>query len=455
MKKLFTLLLLAIVAVGAYAQERVIALDAAAVEWGAGKTVDCNYNYLGNDILRIASTQNSSGNYQLKVKSGDSQIFPTDGSSSYGKTKLAYQLTSENASALNTNALNLYGTGYTKFDKISVIKPADILKSGITLPFDETGDMTKGKELQFDIEKVSNLKVGDVIGLVLSPQSDAQVQFITKIGDGWTWTEFTLDNAQNESVYELEITNDNISKVTNLKEMFVRGKYVKILAVYLLTGETTYELSYANNNVPVSSLPNTAINVELARQFWSGWNSLCLPFNAAVSTIAADAELYEFTSATSESVTLTKKNSGEIVAGTPYLVKLSSNSSETTTFTNVSVTASTAGSTSYGGLAFNGNYEAGFDMTDKYGVVYTDNWYIMKGGQNATGKAFSAYFDGTVPTQAQTRGFSIITDDGTTKINTVEKVEEGDGEIYNLMGVRTSAPRKGIYIKNGKKYIVK
>ena len=156
-------------------------------------------------------------------------------------------------------------------------------------------------------------------------------------------------------------------------------------------------------------------------------------------------------------MTLIKKNSGEIFAGTPYLVKLSSNSSETTTFTNVSVTASTAGSTStYGGLTFKGNYEAGFDMTDKYGVAYSsDSWYIMKGGANATGKAFSAYFEETVPSPAPTRGFNIITGDGTTKINTVEKVEEGDGEIYNLMGVRTSAPRKGLYIKNGKKYIVK
>lgn len=451
MKKLFTLLLLAFMAVGVYAQEKVFFLGSHTLDWDHPTY---SFSFSANDIIRIEGSLVGDNN-QVSIQDGSSTLIK----SLVPKEKMAYILSSDNASTLTTNQFKLYGTGYT-YNKVSKITVSSIKADDATLPVVTGEEATK---LFLNWQAIANASAGDVLSIVFDTKEDDKgwAQLLVeykKAEDSWnSHTIVDRVNVYEQSVYDITLTQEIIDylKSSSNAEFSITGKNVKILQAYIAP-EVNYILSPSNNYVDVASLPNTAINVELARQFWYGWNSLCLPFNAEVSTIAADAELYEFTSATSESVTLTKKNSGEIVAGTPYLVKLSSNSSETTAFTNVSVTASTAGSTStYGGLTFKGNYEAGFDMTDKYGVVYTDNWYIMKGGTNATGKAFSAYFDGTVPTKGQTRGFSIITDDGTTKINTVEKVEEGDGEIYNLMGVRTSAPRKGIYIKNGKKYIVK
>ncbi len=452
MKKLFTLLLLAFMAVGVYAQEKVVYLGSHILNWD---TTPISFSsFAENDIIIVDGSLDGGNNHQIIMRADQTNISPT-----FSKAKNAYQLTAENASALNSSKLNIYGTGYTN-NKISIIAQQTITDT--SLPFDQSSSVEESNKLQLKVDAIKDLAAGDVIGFVLDPsasaQSWAQIRLQGQSGESWTWKDFIgFTDVYQNSIYEYTVQESDVEFFSNPKAFWAIGKYIKVLAVYVLKESDTYVLSPSNNDVDVASLPNTAINVELARQFSSGWNSLCLPFNAAVSTIAADAELFEFTSATSESVTLTKKNSGEIVAGTPYLVKLSSNSSETTTFTNVSVTASTAGSTStYGGLTFKGNYEAGFDMTDKYGVAYSsDSWYIMKGGANATGKAFSAYFEETVPSPAPTRGFNIITGDGTTKINTVEKVEEGDGEIYNLMGVRTSAPRKGLYIKNGKKYIVK
>ena len=43
----------------------------------------------------------------------------------------------------------------------------------------------------------------------------------------------------------------------------------------------------------------------------------------------------------------------------------------------------------------------------------------------------------------------------TTAIEGVTNAEAQDGEIFNLQGIRANATQKGLYIKNGKKFIVK
>lgn len=66
-------------------------------------------------------------------------------------------------------------------------------------------------------------------------------------------------------------------------------------------------------------------------------------------------------------------------------------------------------------------------------------------------KAFGAYFKGTFGS----RGFfGIETDDGTTGIKPVNRIEQGDGIMYGLDGKRLTNP-KGLYIMNGKKYFAK
>ena len=42
-----------------------------------------------------------------------------------------------------------------------------------------------------------------------------------------------------------------------------------------------------------------------------------------------------------------------------------------------------------------------------------------------------------------------------TAIQSVVRAAAPDGAIYNLSGQRVSSPRKGIYIQNGKKYIIR
>ena len=46
-------------------------------------------------------------------------------------------------------------------------------------------------------------------------------------------------------------------------------------------------------------------------------------------------------------------------------------------------------------------------------------------------------------------------EDETTAIQSIESVDASNDAIYNLQGVRVNATKKGLYIQNGKKYIVK
>ena len=43
----------------------------------------------------------------------------------------------------------------------------------------------------------------------------------------------------------------------------------------------------------------------------------------------------------------------------------------------------------------------------------------------------------------------------TTGVKTIEIKDDDDAAIYNLQGIRVAHPQKGIYVKNGKKYVIK
>ena len=89
------------------------------------------------------------------------------------------------------------------------------------------------------------------------------------------------------------------------------------------------------------------------------------------------------------------------------------------------------------------------------------NAYCLSKGDKGVG--FYAY-TGTIPAHraylviaSSARSFSIGSDDNTTGIETPEVVViEGDGPIYDLLGRQvTGQPQKGIYVKNGKKVVIK
>ena len=76
-------------------------------------------------------------------------------------------------------------------------------------------------------------------------------------------------------------------------------------------------------------------------------------------------------------------------------------------------------------------------------------FYMLKGTLQA-GKGYLQVSEGTGNAKP-----NFISFEETTGVKTVVINKDSDGEVYNLQGIRVAHPQKGIYVKNGKKYVIK
>lgn len=207
-----------------------------------------------------------------------------------------------------------------------------------------------------------------------------------------------------------------------------------------------------------NTLTTKVADVTVGRTLAAGvWNTLCLPFKTDKSAIAQatgnaveNVSLRTF-SGFSENV-LTFATADTITAGTPFLVKLAQ-TAENPTFTLVNLKSDIASNTRT--VTHNGASMIGiFDPTDigAGGLFLTAGGELKRASGSTTLKGLRAYF--TVP--AGTSQARLMLDDGATVIDMVEAVA-ADGRWYAPDGRRysTQPTRQGIYIKDGKKIIIR
>ena len=99
-----------------------------------------------------------------------------------------------------------------------------------------------------------------------------------------------------------------------------------------------------------------------------------------------------------------------------------------------------------------GNGVNGETQTDVYVLGNGKNglgFYMLKGTLQA-GKGYLQVSEGTGNAKP-----NFISFEETTGVKTVVINKDSDGEVYNLQGIRVAHPQKGIYVKNGKKYVIK
>ena len=189
----------------------------------------------------------------------------------------------------------------------------------------------------------------------------------------------------------------------------------------------------------------------------AGWNTLVLPFAVSDLTIFGEnAKAYAFTGYTNGELNFAPVT--ELNAQQPYLIQTDEAQTE---FLFKDVTGFRTGTDaadlniSKDGVLFQGTYapmEAG-TMAGKYGVVPAGDF--KKGSAKATMKGFRAYFE--LPTDAGAVSVNIVEDGTVTRISGVELNETVTGDVYDLIGRKMNATtlKPGIYVKNGKKVIVK
>lgn len=215
----------------------------------------------------------------------------------------------------------------------------------------------------------------------------------------------------------------------------------------------------------------TGVNVTLKRSMVvNEWNTICLPFalteDKAKAAFGNDVKIVELDEkATVDHNVLSFKASTEITAATPYLIKPSTVADEYT-FENVNITDEAAGysMTNNYDVAFKGIYNTvditkdvvEFDKTYYAAFLGADNKiYKAKANGNKT-KGFRAYF--AIPNGASASALCVVIDGTATSIKNIDsEVVESNAPVYNLQGQRVNGNNltPGIYVKAGKKFVVK
>lgn len=221
--------------------------------------------------------------------------------------------------------------------------------------------------------------------------------------------------------------------------------------VYLNEGEATTWTTGSGKNVYVKY---TAVN---------GWNTICLPIsvNAYKTHLfgsGATLKFYALKAYDNETCTLTFETSNYAGAGTPYLVYVENAASSNFIAENVNVGYAPNGASTVAKSTakFKGTFApvAAGDFTgDMYGV--TSDGHIRPGdGVNAKLKGYRAYFTGV---SAPVNGVKmmILEGDDETDLGFVKMVDENAKDVYTLTGQKVQKGRKGIYIVNGKKVVIK
>ena len=207
----------------------------------------------------------------------------------------------------------------------------------------------------------------------------------------------------------------------------------------------------------------------------NGWNTICMPFQLKSSgeeysdimnaIFGAGWKAYGVSSYDNGVLTFTRRTTLlSMFANTPYLVYTTDAKSpgfDGFHFENIDVTYSynpryvISGSNIFQGTYITKTYNA---LTDEaspwYGV--TPAGKVMKAGTGAAVKGYRAYFTGIEPPTPGARINIVIEDDGgTTDLGFVKMVDPEAKEVYNLQGQKVQKGRKGMYIVNGRKVVIK
>ena len=211
------------------------------------------------------------------------------------------------------------------------------------------------------------------------------------------------------------------------------------------------------------------------------WNTICLPFDVELTTddgkcnvlgdAFCNATVKELTSSSYADGTLTLNFTDvtdRMEAGKPYLIKFKNFGYRYTCWQNLvflNPGISTVGEpkSTASNIAFVGTWAPVTLETDNKSVLYLDAYNTLHYPQaDIPIKAFHAYFELIGVTAGDLSGdikaFELNFDDDATGMNEEIKMknEESDGAIYDLSGklVNGKLP-KGIYIKGGKKVLIK
>ena len=197
------------------------------------------------------------------------------------------------------------------------------------------------------------------------------------------------------------------------------------------------------------------------------WNTFCVPFsidaNQVTSQFGEGTQIAEYSVYVDNEIEFATVQSNAIVAGKAYLVKPTKEAAtEGYTFSNVNITAlePTKETVDNGVIDFRGIYNP-TDITvglptKTFAAGIVGN-VVKKAVSGSNMKGFRAFF--IIPEGAGAQSSYMLKIDGTaTSINSINGADVVvNAPVYNLQGQRVDGNNltPGIYVKSGKKFVVK
>lgn len=215
--------------------------------------------------------------------------------------------------------------------------------------------------------------------------------------------------------------------------------------------------------------PALVANVTLNRNLGEKWNTIVLPFALNKTQVTkmfgdgAKVAAYKGSTVNGDHVTLNFEEQTSMVANTPYMIKPGSNASyEVNGVVLESASELKKVEDANSGITFVGNYTTDQPLQQNSFFISNNVFYRASGQEKM--KAYRATFQ--VPSTmsgAKTMNTVFVGDGGSvTAIDDVQVSPQGSFDVYHINGmlvkknaIDLNGLDKGIYIINGKKYVVK
>lgn len=343
--------------------------------------------------------------------------------------------------------------------------------------FPATGFATTGKYSVSELWENATATIGavDADGVATIPVASSESISAADV-EGLLSVSFTVGSDVAIDEYDVTLKNLWFGYGTSSKDYLDDVNFkVKVVAAH------TVVLDENSTTAPSEA---TGVNVRVLRTISAGnWSSICLPFamtEAQTKTaFGDDVQIADFTGceatydeATGENIVALKVNFDNVTAmeaNHPYIIKVGSDVTEFSV-EGVDVTPSDElsvdrdedkykrnGKWYYDYNSFIGTYEAETEIPEN-SLFLSSNKFWYSTGLTKT-KAFRGYFAFYMVlsdiSSAEAR-ISMWFDDGeATGIKSIDDLRFGTSGCYDLQGRNVEYPTKGIYVKDGRKIIIK
>lgn len=312
-----------------------------------------------------------------------------------------------------------------------------------------------------DFETKANFPLKDDTGYGITTSGEAsfdsnmEYNRVGRQGGGWEWryVPFVL-TSKSDVTLAIHVASEGGQNYPGFYEPQLLAKPMDVT----LKDAVTY-----------AEAPALVANVTLDRKLGEKWNTIVLPFALTEAQVTemfgegAKVAAYTGSTVNGDHVTLNFEEQTSMTANTPYMIKPGTDASKKV---NGIILESASGlkkveDANNNGITFVGNYTTGQTLQQNSFFISNNVFYRASGQE--TMNAYRATFQVSTSTPAKIMNTVFVGEGGSvTAIDDVHVSPQGPFDVYHINGmlvkknaIDLNGLDKGIYIINGKKYVVK